>query len=371
MLKYAHMAVLALSLPCLAEPVDYREAMRSFVQVISADAKGRTPGFVVIPQNGLELLTRDGEPDGPAAAAYVASIDGVGREDVFYGYTADNVATPAADRAYLVSFCERARDSGLRVLVTDYCHSHGFMDDSYQANAQRGFLSFAADRRELDAIPDYPAAPYAVNATPVASLAQAANMLYLLNAGSFSSKAAYLNALRATDYDLFIIDSYYEGEPLTPAEVASLKQKAHGGSRIVIAYMSIGEAESYRPYWQDAWNNNAPDWIVEENPYWPGNFVVQYWQKPWQDLIVGLPDSYLTRIVNAGFDGVYLDIIDAFEYFESASEGEGEGEEPGGCLGGTLARRPPRPDLTASIVIGMTITGLLAGTVRKRRKNRA
>jgi len=27
-------------------------------------------------------------------------------------------------------------------------------------------------------------------------------------------------------------------------------------------------------------------------------------------------DSYLNRIVGAGFDGVYLDIIDAFENYE-------------------------------------------------------
>ncbi len=27
-------------------------------------------------------------------------------------------------------------------------------------------------------------------------------------------------------------------------------------------------------------------------------------------------DSYLMRIVNIGFDGVYLDLVDAFEYFE-------------------------------------------------------
>ena len=27
-------------------------------------------------------------------------------------------------------------------------------------------------------------------------------------------------------------------------------------------------------------------------------------------------DSYLQKIIQAGFDGVYLDIVDAFEYFE-------------------------------------------------------
>jgi len=357
-----YIAVVTLSLPCLAAALDHREAMRAFVQTISADAKGRAPQFAVIPQNGLELLTRDGEPGGEAAADYVAAIDGVGREDVFYGYTDDNVPTPAADRQYLLSFCDRARALDLRVLVTDYCSSHEYVDASYQANAEHGFLSFAAGR-ELDSIPGYPATPYAVNAANVHALGQAANMLYLLNAGSFASRTAYLAALRNTNYDLLLIDYYYEGDPLTPQEVASLKQKANGGSRIVIAYMSIGEAEDYRPYWQDSWNADPPEWVVEENPNWPGNYVVQYWQKAWQDLIVGYPGSYLTQIVNAGFDGVYLDIIDAFEYFESA-EGEGEGDDTGGCFGGTLQSTRPGSHIAGTVVI-LVVVLLLAGAARR------
>ena len=36
----------------------------------------------------------------------------------------------------------------------------------------------------------------------------------------------------------------------------------------------------------------------------------------WQNIIYGNESSYLTKISDAGFDGVYLDIIDAFEYYE-------------------------------------------------------
>ena len=36
----------------------------------------------------------------------------------------------------------------------------------------------------------------------------------------------------------------------------------------------------------------------------------------WQDIICGSEDSYLNKIIKAHFDGVYLDIIDAFEYYE-------------------------------------------------------
>ena len=53
-----------------------------------------------------------------------------------------------------------------------------------------------------------------------------------------------------------------------------------------------------------------------ENPNWAGNFKVKYWNTEWQNIIYGNDNSYLKKILNAGFDGVYLDIIDAFEYYE-------------------------------------------------------
>ena len=57
-------------------------------------------------------------------------------------------------------------------------------------------------------------------------------------------------------------------------------------------------------------------WIEADNPEWGGNYKVHYWDGEWQSLIYGNENAYLDRIVDAGFDGVYLDIIDAFEYFE-------------------------------------------------------
>lgn len=56
--------------------------------------------------------------------------------------------------------------------------------------------------------------------------------------------------------------------------------------------------------------------MAAENPDWPGNYKVKYWNEDWQKLIYKNNDSYLNKISTAGFDGVYLDIIDAFEYFE-------------------------------------------------------
>lgn len=295
---------------------DYRQEMRDFVIRISQKVKADHPSFVVIPQNGQDLLTENGEADGPLAQAYVDAIDGQGREDLFYGYTADNVATPGLDRDYLLAFLERDEQAGVQVLVTDYCSTPAFIDDSYARNNARGFASFAANHRELDVIPNRPAAPFSVNADNIDTLAKARNFLYILNPDSFGSRAGYLDALTATNYDLFIIDAFFGDVLLTKAEVAQLQVKANGGRRLVIAYMSIGEAEDYRYYWQREWRPGSPDWIDAENRDFAGNFKVKYWTQAWQDIILNAPDSYISRIENAGFDGVYLDLIDAFEFYE-------------------------------------------------------
>lgn len=80
--------------------------------------------------------------------------------------------------------------------------------------------------------------------------------------------------------------------------------------------MSIGEAEDYRYYWDESWTVGSPSWLKEENPEWEGNYKVEYWDTNWQAIILGSENAYLDKIIDAGFDGVYLDIIEAFEYFE-------------------------------------------------------
>jgi len=151
-------------------PINYRKEMRDFVQGISSYARGLQPGFIIIPQNGHELLTENGEETGTPASDYIHAIDGVGREDLFFGYNEDNVPTPESEREYMIAFMDRAELNGIEVLVTDYCWTEPHVDYSYEQNADKGYISFAADHRELDNIPVYPATPFNVNSADVYSL---------------------------------------------------------------------------------------------------------------------------------------------------------------------------------------------------------
>jgi cysteinyl-tRNA synthetase, unknown class len=190
------------------------------------------------------------------------------------------------------------------------------MDESISLNTSEGFISFQADERDLWNIPDYPPSLHEENNEVISSLPEVHNYLYLINTGNYTSKSQFIDAIRATNYDLVLIDAFYENEPYSATEINLLRDKANGGQRLVIAYMSIGEAEDYRWYWQDQWNSSPPVWLGAENPDWEGNYLVHYWDPAWQDLIIHSSDSYLNRILNAGFDGVYLDIVEAYESFE-------------------------------------------------------
>lgn len=296
--------------------IDYRQEMRDFVRKISQNAKQADSDFIIIPQNGQEIVTDDGEPDGSPEVDYLAAIDGTGREDLFYGYDTDNEPTPEEDRDYLIAFCDVFEQNGVEVLTTDYCSSHDRMDNSYALNQAKGYISFAAPERELNAIPDYPAQPFNVNDNDIASLSDARNFLYLLNAENFATRQDFLNAVSATDYDVIIMDCFFDDQAFAASEIEQLKTKHNGGKRLVISYLSIGEAEDYRYYWQSEWNTDPPGWLEEENPDWEGNYKVDYWDEDWQNIICGPDTSYLEIILDAGFDGAYLDVIDAFEYFE-------------------------------------------------------
>jgi cysteinyl-tRNA synthetase, unknown class len=97
------------------------------------------------------------------------------------------------------------------------------------------------------------------------------------------------------------------------ADVAQLRIKPDGGRRLVIAYLSIGEAEDYRAYWQPAWRETPPAWLIGENCRWPRNYLVRFWMPEWQALMIGSANSALARVIELGFDGVYLDRVDVYQ----------------------------------------------------------
>ncbi|GHF38400.1 cysteinyl-tRNA synthetase [Deinococcus metalli] len=122
--------------------------------------------------------------------------------------------------------------------------------------------------------------------------------------------AAGLKGVQASPFDLVVVDAGDDdGTPWTPEAVGAAATRPGGAGRVMIGYLSIGAAEDYRPYWQAAWSASPPPWLLQEDPAWPGSFNVAYWNAEWQAMML----RQLDKVIESGFDGVYLDLVDAYE----------------------------------------------------------
>ncbi len=129
-----------------------------------------------------------------------------------------------------------------------------------------------------------------------------------------------LDALRASDLDLLVVEPLLSSAPvraLDAAEVARLKVRPDGGRRLVLAYLSVGEASDVRPYWRDEWLSRPPQWLGRANPQWPGAHGVRYWHPAWQALVLGEEPVALGSLIAVGFDGVFLDRVDAYSTWQN------------------------------------------------------
>jgi len=172
-----------------------------------------------------------------------------------------------------------------------------------------------------------------------------------------------LGAIGASNDDLVVIDTALAGfvsDEATEDALARLQRKSDGSRRLVLSYLSVGEAEDFRSYWLPDWvvsdsreatggrlagfttvgsapararprfrkeehggsplsspSASAPVWLGVENSEWRGNYAVRYWHPDWKALIFGRPEAALDRIIAAGFDGVYLDRVDIYNLWRS------------------------------------------------------
>jgi cysteinyl-tRNA synthetase len=272
--------------------------MIGFIQEVRDYATVRNPDFVVIQQNAVSLIDGHSELTGVIDAISQEAIWYDGEADVDWGDPLGYDQTPAQDPAGVISYLDQYLGAGLPVFDCEYALEHAAT--AYANACSKGYVPYATQR----ALSQLTTTPFTgCTSTPLAAVNDFLYQLQNLD----------LTAIGDTAYDLVIMDYSADGDDasaFTAGQIADLKASP-GGDKIVLAYMSIGEAEDYRFYWQEGWIPGNPAWLDVENPDWAGNYKVHYWDPAWQTLIF----SYTDRLLDAGFDGAYLDIIDAYEYY--------------------------------------------------------
>lgn len=280
--------------------------MQDFVIQIARSARAAKPDFLVIPQNGVELVYVEADRESGFHEQYLQSIDAVGIEELFYNGT----LKPDYER---LAIAQEIKQQGKEVLVSEYVKENSLVQEAYARNKMHGFLCYVRTKDNYY-YNQLPAQIYEEHNQPVMTLFDARNFLYFLNYEKFSSKQQLLELLAATNYDILLIDLFYNQQMWTADEIRMLKTKANGSKRLVICYMNIGSAETYRYYWQKHWKRENPSWIKKSYKGYEDEYWVEFWHPQWQDIIYKSEDSYLNRILRADFDGVYLDNVEAY-YF--------------------------------------------------------
>lgn len=283
--------------------------MQEFVINIANYGKSINSNFIVIPQNGPELAFNNLDINDGIHYRYSNATNGFGIEELFYNgnYTLDN------ERITMMRFLKNSK----KVLVADYVTSDTDTSEVIRLNKDEGFICFPRVNSNYDykQIPEY---VINENTNDINKLSDAQNYLYLISSDEYSSKDAFINAIAATNFDVIIIDLFYDGVELLASDIAKIKTKQNGGKRLTIAYMNIGAAESYRYYWKDKWKLHRPLWLKKKYDGYEDEIWVKFWKKDWQEIIYGNNNSYTKKIIDAGFDGTYLDNVEAyyFLYFD-------------------------------------------------------
>lgn len=279
--------------------------MQDFVIQMSMYCKAQNPNFLIIPQNGIQLAFNNTNQEEGVNQPYLNAIDGFGNEEIFYNgkYKPDN---------YRLKMLEELRQHK-PILVADLVKEDGNIQDDINLNLSYGFLCFPRSKDNYY-YNQLPSNVINENSNNITQLSEAKNFLYIINPEKYDSKNAFISALQATNYDMLLIDLFFNDEQLTSADVAQLKTKANGGTRLVIAYMNVGSVENYRYYWKSGWKLHNPSWIKKRYSGYKDEFYVEFWNSEWQDIIYGNDASYSKRIIEAEFDGTYLDNVETY-YF--------------------------------------------------------
>ena len=301
-------AIIILGCSCKKEEKTKNAAtkMQEFVIEISNYSKSINPNFIIIPQNGIELGYTDANPDNTLMLEYLAAIDGIAVEELFYNKT-------LITDQYRLNILRQLKNYVKKIIVSEYISNQEQVTNAFEKNTAEGFSCFVRTENNYyyNQIPDF---IHNENSENILDLSDIKNFIYLLNPENFSTKNEMINALKNTNYDLLLIDLFFNDDIFTNDEITQLKTKKNGGKRLVISYINIGAAEKYRYYWQSGWKLGNPAWIKKKYKGYSDEYRVEFWNQEWKNIIFGNDSSYIKKIIDSGFDGAFLDNTESF-YF--------------------------------------------------------
>lgn len=323
----------------VANPASYKEAMRSFIIKISQHAKKKNPKFQIVVNQGYELIVKD-DSINQIHDEYLAAIDGILTESLFWTWIKDDEGNisyqeSSHDLSYVSHYLRKAKTSQKPIFSIDYTDDGKTENSanraaSYASNRQEGYISFQGNIY-LDQIPR---SITDENNKNIETLKDGANFLYIFEPNNIAKNSSNRKALaielyKDTNYDIIFTSAYYQNNNgrefdwFTADEIYDFNVKKNGGSRLIIAYMNIGSLSKSNYYYKnyDIDPSGSVPWLGEKDSFWE-EYNVKYWYPFWEKIIIYNEDrtdikSFLDNIIDGGFDGVILDNVNKYWYWDN------------------------------------------------------
>lgn len=143
-----------------------------------------------------------------------------------------------------------------------------------------------------------------------------ATTLLLLFIGMMATAAFAQDAQRPERWVVYY-DDKLPASAFEPYDVIAFDSDAHppitdlkGRGKILLGYISFGEAEKYRSYFKDVKSRGL---LLGESPLWKGHYYVDVRKAEWTTMLL---DELIPPILAQGFDGIMIDTIDSVVYPE-------------------------------------------------------
>jgi cysteinyl-tRNA synthetase len=111
--------------------------MTTLIEKLSARAREKSPGFIIVMQNAEELLGQRQVRE---------ALDAVAKEDLLFGLDGSQQPNSEADILASIKLLKKAQNNGLPVLAVEYLSDRSLIGRAKQRLDELGFIAHFAPR---------------------------------------------------------------------------------------------------------------------------------------------------------------------------------------------------------------------------------
>lgn len=180
----------------------------------------------------------------------------------------------------------------VNAIVSESFDTITFNQQSYKYD----IISNCITNEDYDVLPSE--LPYRLNTVSIDTLEKVNNFMIIKNYSNFNTKARFLLTAKNLQYDMLIIEPYYNrGHYFTASDIEFMKYKKGNklNRRLVYAYLDMTYLHTQSKFYNEAFMEDGK---------------VKYWCDEWKDILFACDEgSIANHFIKSGYDGVFVDNI--------------------------------------------------------------